>query len=191
MSKEMRKYIDTFKEKLLNESISKEKDQKIKDLILNGYSFGDWVNAVKLQYGEIVPLYHATTEEVAQIIDKEGFKLTYGKNYKSFANDRIIYFQLGKSDYVSSNRPVLYRVDVPLDFLANYVDIDIDNPSLSDEELSKYINLEEFENLESDFSDVIYYFIWNDCKLEGTELLVSENLIDDETLSTLKPIRLN
>lgn len=191
MSKEMRKYIDTFKEKLLNESISKEKDQKIKDLILNGYSFGDWVNAVKLQYGEIVPLYHATTEEVAQIIDKEGFKLTYGKNYKSFANDRIIYFQLGKSDYVSSNRPVLYRVDVPLNFLANYVDIDMDNPSLSDEELSKYINLEEFENLESDFSDVIYYFIWNDCKLEGTELLVSENLIDDETLSTLKPIRLN
>ena len=88
---------------------------RVKDIILNATEWDDWVKAVKLQYGDYVSLYHATTEKNAEIIDKEGFKLTHGKNYKSFAKEPMIYFQLGTSDYVSSNRPVLYKIDVPIE----------------------------------------------------------------------------
>jgi hypothetical protein len=167
-------------------------DDKIKNKILNASDFDDWIDAVRMKYGDIIPLYHATTEETAKIIDKEGFKLTYGKNYKSFTPEPIIYFQLGESDYVSSNRPVLYRLDVPIDFLYN-ADIDMDNPNISDEEISKYVDMEYWDDLPYEIKDAITYFIWNNFKLDGTELLFSNRFSenpDENIFIGMKPIKI-
>jgi len=69
--------------KVLSEH-NKGKDKKIKDIILNATEWDDFLSALAVKYGDTVPLYHATTKETAEIIDREGFRLTYGKNYKSF-----------------------------------------------------------------------------------------------------------
>jgi hypothetical protein len=166
-------------------------EQKVKDQILNGWEFSDWINAIRLQYGNIVPLYHATTEETAELIDEYGFKLTFGKNYKSSQKFKLIYFQLGKSDYVASNRSILYRVDVPIEFIERYCEVDMDNVRVSNEELSQYVDLEEFDTIESEMRDAILYFIWNNFKLEGTELLASDrdNPDNEDIFMGLKPYR--
>lgn len=169
-------------------------DKKIKDIILNATDFDDWITAVKLKYGDTVPLFHATTEEKAKKIDQEGFKLTYGKNYKSFTNEKLIYFQLGSSNYISDLRPVLYRLDVPINFLYN-ADIDMDGPDVTDNELSKYVDMNSFDELPTDIKDVIIYFIWNDFKLEGTELIFTDRYLpvdnqNDDLFGNLKPIRI-
>jgi hypothetical protein len=168
------------------------KSDIIKDMILNGSDFDDWIRAVKLKYGEMIPLYHATTKEISKIIDKEGFKLTYRKNYKSFSPEPLIYFQLGKSDYVSTNRPVLYKIEVPIEFLYN-ADIDMDNPDVSDEELSEYVDMNNWDNLPYEIKDAIIYFIWNDFKLEGTELLFMNRFMDnpnENPFKNIKPIKI-
>jgi hypothetical protein len=168
------------------------KSDIIKDMILNGSDFDDWIEAVKLKYGEMIPLYHATTKEMSEIIDKEGFKLTYGRNYKSFSPEPLIYFQLGKSDYVSTNRSVLYKIEVPIEFLYN-ADIDMDNPDVSDEELSEYVDMDNWDNLPYEIKDAIRYFIWNDFKLEGTELLFTSRFMDDSNenpFKNIKPIKI-
>lgn len=175
----------------LNEDVSV--DERIKEKILNGTDFDDWIDAVIMKYGDVVPLYHATTEEASQIIDKEGFKLQeFGKNYKSFGSEPILYFQLGKSDYVSSNRPVLYKIEVPVDFLYN-AEIDMDNPDVSDEELSKYVDMDGFEDLPYEIKDAITYFIWNDFKLEGTELMFTNRFMenpDEDLFKNITPIKI-
>ena len=79
-------------------------DEKIKDIILNGVDFDDWIKAVRLQYGDVVPLYHATTKENSKLIDKEGFKLVDGKNYISFSREPLLYFQIGKFSNRTSTR---------------------------------------------------------------------------------------
>jgi hypothetical protein len=175
----------------LNEDVSV--DERVKEKILNGTDFGDWIDAVRMKYGDMVPLYHATTEEASEIIDKEGFKLQeFGKNYKSFSSEPILYFQLGESDYVSSNRPVLYKIEVPVDFLYN-TEIDMDNPDVSDEELSKYVDMDGFENLPYEIRDAITYFIWNGLKLDGTELMFTNRFMenpDEDLFKGIKPIKI-
>ena len=166
-------------------------NQKVRDIILNGTEFDDWIKAIRLQYGNIIPLYHATTEQTSKLIDKEGFKLVDGKNYKSFSNEPILYFQIGKSDYTSTNRPVLYRLDVPIDFLYNAV-VDMDGPDITDEVLFKYVDETDWEELPYDIRDAIIYFIWNDFKLDGTEILISDRFMDDpseDIFKGLKPVK--
>lgn len=166
-------------------------NQKVRDIILNGSEFDDWIKAVRLQYGDFVPLYHATTEQTSKLIDKEGFKLVDGKNYKSFSNEPILYFQIGKSDYVSTNRPALYRLDVPIEFLYN-AEVDMDGPDITDEVLFKYVDETDWEELPTDIRDAIIYFIWNDFKLDGTEIIISNRFIDDpdeDIFKGLKPIK--
>ena len=174
--------------RILREETSHE---EIKDIILNGDDFDDWIKAIRIQYGDTVPLYHSTTEENSKIIDKEGFKLTYGKNYKSFSKELILYFQIGESDYVSKNRPVLYRLDVPVDFLYN-AEIDMDGPNISDEELFKYVDEETWDDLPYEIKDAITYFIWNDFSLDGTEIFITGRFLDndsDDIFKDLKPIK--
>ena len=187
--KDLKQFIKTTIIEFLNENVTQN---EIKNKIFNATDFDDWIEAVRMKYGNIIPLYHATTKEKSKIIDKDGFKLTYGKNYKSFGREAIIYFQLGKSDYLSSNRPVLYRLDVPIDFLYN-ADIDMDNPTISDEEISKYVDMEYWDDLPYEIKNAIKYFIWNDFKLEGTELIISNRFTqdtDENIFKGLKPIKI-
>ena len=177
---------------LIEETNSGQSDQKIKDMILNGVDFDDWINAVRLKYGDVVPLYHATTKENSKIIDKYGFKLVDGKNYKSFGKEPILYFQLGESDYVSSNRPVLYRIDVPVEFLYN-ADIDMDGPNITSNELFKYVDEETWDDLPYEIKDAITYFIWNDFSLDGTEIFITNRFLEDTSeniFKNIKPIKL-
>ena len=163
-------------------------DEKIKDIILNAVDFDDWIKAVRLQYGDVVPLYHATTKENSKLIDKEGFKLVDGKNYISFSREPLLYFQIGKSDYQSDSRPVIYRLDVPIDFLYN-TDIDMDGPNISKETLFKYVDEETWDDLPSEIRDIIIYFIWNDFKLNGTEIIVTNRFLDDPTENIFKDLK--
>lgn len=165
-------------------------DEVVKDKILNGTDFEDWIEAVKLKYGEVVPLYHATTKENSEIIDKEGLKLTYGKNYKSFSEEPILYFQLGQSDYSSTDRSVVYRLDVPINFLNN-VDIDMDNPELSQDKIGEYIDIYTWVDLPSDIRDAIFYFIWNNLRLDGTELIVRSETLDQDIFKGTKLTKVN
>ena len=175
--------------RILREETSSE---QIKDVILNGTDFDDWIRAIEMQYGDIVPLFHATTKENSKLIDKEGFKLVDGKNYKSFGKEPILYFQIGKSDYQAKNRPVLYRLDVPLDFLY-HAEIDMDGPNISDEILFKYVDEETWDDLPYEIKDAIKYFIWNDFKLDGTEIFITNRFLDDLTdniFNNLKPVKI-
>jgi len=175
--------------KILHEDIST--DEKVKDIILNSYDIDGFIEALRLKYGNTVPLYHATTEENAKIIDREGFKLTDGANYKSWSREPIMYFQIGKSDYVASNRPVLYRLDAPLDFISAYAYADMDSAYTEDEELEK-LGIENVDNFpSSDMLDIIRYFVWNDMKLDGMELLIADRNEDGDIFKNLKPIRMN
>ena len=175
--------------RILREETSSE---QIKDVILNGTDFDDWIRAIKMQYGDIVPLFHATTKENSKLIDKEGFKLVDGKNYKSFGKEPILYFQIGKSDYQAKNRPVLYRLDVPFDFLY-HANIDMDGPNISDEILFKYVDEETWDDLPYEIKDAITYFIWNDFKLDGTEIFITNRFLNDLTdniFNNLKPVKI-
>jgi hypothetical protein len=106
--------------------------------------------------------------------------LTHGGNRLSFADEKNIYFQIGKSDYVATNRPVLYKVMVPISFILKYADADMDNVNIGDEELiDAGINLDEFKQLPYEIKDIILYFIWNDMKLDGMELLIIDRTDDN------------
>lgn len=174
-------------------SLTEEKnvDNKVKDIILNADDWDDFIKALGIKYGDTVPLYHATTVETSKIIDREGFKLTYGKNYKSFAKEPLIYFQIGESDYVASNRPVLYRLDVPLDFIASYADIDMDNVDTSDEDLESVgIDMKYWDDMSYEIKDVITYFVWNNMTLDGMELLITDRNGDGDIFKGLTPVKI-
>ena len=162
----MRKKIkDIIREQVESELITKA--------VINSTDWSDLVDVIRAQYGDTVPLYHATTIEKSKIIDKEGLKLVNGKNYISFSGEPILYLQLGKSDYVSSSRPVLYRLDAPVEFI-NHCEVDMDNVNISNDKLSKAINTEHIEELPSDIRDAIKYFIWNGFRLDGFEFMVRD-----------------
>lgn len=163
-------------------------DDKVRDIMLNADDWGDFLNVLELKYGETIPLYHATTKETSEIIDREGFKLTYGKNYKSFTQEPLIYFQIGKSDYVASNRPVLYRLDVPLDFIGAYADIDMDNVEISDDDLiNAGVDIEHWDDIPYEIKDAITYFVWNNMSLDGMELLITDRNGDGDIFQGLIP----
>jgi hypothetical protein len=176
---------------IINES-DKNIDDDVTNTILNGSDWDDFIKALELKYGKTIPLYHATTEETSKVIDKEGFKLTYGKNYISFVNEPIMYFQIGQSDYKSSNRPVVYRMDVPLEFISKYANIDMDNVNITEEELKKVgVDFEYWDDMSSDIRDVISYFVWNGLTLDGMELLISDRDSEEGNIfNGLQPIKL-
>lgn len=160
----------------------------IKNLMFNSPEIDGFTEALEKTYGNIIPLYHATTEENAQIIDEEGFKLTDGVNYKSFSSDKNLYFQIGKSDYVSVERPVLYRYDTSLEFIAKYAFADLDGIDISDNDLIELGLDPEF--YVSEMRDFICSFIQNNYSFEGMELLIM-NIDNDPNFPVIKPVRLN
>jgi hypothetical protein len=177
--------------KVLSEH-NKGKDKKIRDIILNATEWDDFLSALAVKYGDTVSLYHATTKETAEIIDREGFKLTYGKNYKSFTPEELIYFQIGHSDYQASNRPVVYRVDVPIDFIAEFADIDMDNVDISDEDLADVgVDMEYFEDMSYEIKDAIRYYVWNNMTLDGMELLITDRNGVGDIFKGLTPVKVS
>jgi hypothetical protein len=69
---------------------------------------------------------------------------------------------------------------VPISFILKYADADMDNVNIGDEELiDAGINLDEFKQLPYEIKDIILYFIWNDMKLDGMELLIIDRTDDN------------
>ncbi len=181
----MGKYIKTSFSGYISESLTTQ--DKIKNIIFGSLEVEGFIKALKVQYGELVPLYHATTLENSKIIDSEGLKLTFGKNFKHFGSQEQIYFQIGKSDYIDDHRCVLYRWDAPLDFLAQYACADMDSVNeIEDEELIK-IGIDA-ENVCSEMRDFIKSFIYNGMKLEGMELIIT-NTDEDSDFPEIRPVK--
>jgi hypothetical protein len=151
---------------------------RIKEIVWKANDWDDCVRAVQMQYGNIVPLFHATTTENALIIDKEGLKLTEGGNRKHIGYQENIYFQIGKSDYLSGERSVLYRYDAPIEFILKYCYADTDSINYSEEEVSEIIGrdiTDRSEVLSSETEEFIHAFVSNGNKLLGLELIALEN----------------
>jgi hypothetical protein len=180
------KYLNKFYKlsgfkKPLNEDTGKSILERVKDIIWNASNLEDIMSAIKLQYGNTIPLYHATTPEIAKIIDKEGLKQVNGRNAKHWGEQSNLYLQIGKSDYVNGDeRPILYRYDASIDFIMSHCNADMDNISYSNQEISKIIgrditNRDVVEDVDTE--EFIIAFVYNNNKLEGLELLlISENL---------------
>jgi hypothetical protein len=168
-----------------NESV----DNKVKELMFNSDEWDGFIEALKVKYGNIISLYHATTIENSNIIDQEGFRLTLGKNYKSWTQEPLIYFQIGKSNYVDSSRSVLYRLDVPVEFIGQYGYIDMDNVNVSDEELMS--SGVEFEGMSSDMKEAVEYFIWNDLSLDGMEIMIQDRDGEGNIFKGLIPVKIS
>ena len=167
---------------IINESVV---DDQIKNKIIYATDWSDFVEAVRLKYGNTIQLYHATTKENAEIIDREGLKLVQGKNFASFGQGNFLYFQLGKSSYRSTNRPVLYRVDAPVELLG-YFEVDMDSASIDEETILKYFDdVDDFENMETDIRDLITYFIYYNFELEGMELILNDYSIENPETSLM------
>lgn len=165
---------------------------KVKQLIYKVNTFEDCINAIRFQYGNVVPLFHATTPEKAILIDREGLKLTYGKNYKHFGEQLNLYFQIGKSDYHSSERSTLYRWDAPIEFIYQYCNADTDSISISEEEVNEIIGRDLQDRSEIDSYDAeifIHAFVNNDSLLEGLELIATSETVDGFPI--IKPIKIH
>ena len=170
---------------ILRESISQD---QIKQLMLSGHDIESFIKAISLTYGNTIPLFHATTLEKAAIIDVEGLKLTYGKNYKSITNEMNLYFKIGQSTYQSSNRPIVYKWMAPLQFIERFAYADIDSINTTDEDLLK-LGLNP-ESMSSDFNDLLCSFIDNNYSFNGMELLI-ENRDGDNSFPIIKPQRIS
>jgi len=165
-----------------NNSILKE----VKDIVYSATELDDIFGALVIQYGETIPLFHATTEETAEIIKRDGLKLTYGKNYKSFSNDKNLYFQIGRCDYKSSNRPVVLRYDAPISFIEKYAYADVDSVDIDEDEACTITGRDLENETSSDARDFICSFINNGNKFEGLELLIMD-LNEDEPFPEIHP----
>ncbi len=161
---------------------------KVKEIILSSDDLDGFANALRLQYGNTVPLFHATTIELSKIIDAEGLKLTDGKNRISWSSDKNLYFQIGKSDYVDSDRCVLYKWDAPVDFVYNYAYADLDNVDTSEEDLEA-LGI-DVDGVSSEMKDVMCYFVWNDMQLHGMELLIMD-VNEDGNFPVIRPIKVS
>ena len=179
------KNLRTLIRKIIFEST--QVDEQIKQIMVSGNDLDALEKALRLKYGNYVPLFHATDIETAKLIDAEGLKLTYGKNRKSFSDDLNLYFQIGKSDYVSSNRPVLYKWNAPVEFITNFGYADMDNVDIDESDLETMgINA---SHMSSEFGDFLLYFVWNNMSLDGMELLIMN--VNDSSFPEIRPQKIN
>ena len=65
----------------------------------------------------------------------------------------------------------------------------MDGPNISKETLFKYVDEETWDDLPSEIRDIIIYFIWNDFKLNGTEIIVTNRFLDDPTENIFKDLK--
>lgn len=173
----MKKYI---------EYTTETKIQQVQNMIWTAESIEDIFEAIKFQYGLIVPLYHATTKDNAKIIEKEGLKLTYGKNRLHFGKQLNLYFQIGRCDYKSDVRPIVFKYNSTIDFLHKYSLADMDSISANIDDVNKKLGRDIYNDVESfEVSDFILSFFNNNNKLEGLELLI---LSDEEMTLKVKRV---
>lgn len=163
-------------------------DQQIKDYVLDNYYSEDiLVDCLRMKYGEVVPLFHATDEGSVEMINKEGLRPVEWSNNRT-TSDQCVYFQIGKSDYVASNRPVLYKWDCPLEYFARYAYIDSDSVYTLDEDLEEMGF--DIDGISSDSREFLSYFVANDYKLEGMEIFFA-NRDDDPYFPKMMAKRIN
>lgn len=149
---------------------SEEKAKKIHQLMFNSMEDDGFFEALELEYGKIIPLYHATDESSYEQIKKEGLVLKEGKNYLHWGYSSQLYFQIGKSDYVDSYRSVILKYEAPIEWLAKFCYADLDNVTTTDEDLEAYgICL---DSISTEMNDFLKYYVWNDFKIEGMEIMI-------------------
>jgi len=157
--------------KTVSRLILESVDKNVTDMVINASGVDDIVKAMKAQYGNTIPLYHATDEDAAQIIDKEGLKLVKGNNRIDYSDDPFLYFQIGKSDYKSNERPVVYKYDAPLKFIAQYANADMDGVDVSEDDVMNDYGV-DISELDVDTREFIMYYVWNNRSFDGMELIL-------------------
>jgi hypothetical protein len=163
-----------------------EKKDEINDLMFNSLEDDGFFKALELQFGKKIPLYHATDLSSYEKIKKEGLVLKESKNYLHWGNSSQLYFQIGRSDYLDSFRCVLLKYDAPIDWLAQFGFVDLDNATVIDEDLKKYgVDIEQTTSLMKDF---LKYYIWNDFKIEGMEIMIVD--LDSVGIGEIFPVRI-
>lgn len=145
---------------------------KIIQLIFNSLEDDGFFEALELQYGKVIPLYHATDLTSYEKIKEEGLVLKEGSNYLHFGYSSQIYFQIGRSDYVDSYRSVLLKYDAPIDWLGQFAFADLENVTVCDEDLLNFGIC--FEQITSEMKDFLKYYIWNEFKIEGMEIMIRD-----------------
>jgi hypothetical protein len=149
-----------------------EKKDKIFDMMFNSLEDDGFFKALELQYGKTIPLFHATDILSYERIKEEGLVLIEGKNYLNWGYSSQLYFQIGKCDYLDSFRCVLLKYGAPIDWLEQFAFADLDNVTVMDEDLEKYgVDLEQ---ITSSMKDFLKYYIWNDFKIEGMEIMIMD-----------------
>lgn len=162
------------------------KEKNIQSIMLQATGIDGLIKSLEIEYGSLVPLYHATTIENYEHIQKEGLKATEGKNYLSFSRSSQLYFQIGKSDYVDDHRSILLKFDAPLVLIEKFAFADLDNVDTKDQELLDHGV--DINYISSDMADFIRYFIWNGMKLKGMEIMLRDD--DGEGIGEMWPERL-
>lgn len=139
-------------------------------LMLKSSEDYDFFDALELQYGKTIPLYHATDESSYQQIKKEGLVLKEGKNSLHWGYSCQLYFQIGRSDYVDSFRSVLLKYEAPIVWLAEFAYADLDNVTIKDEDLESLgVDL---ESITSEMKDLLKSYVWNRFNFEGIEIMI-------------------
>jgi hypothetical protein len=160
----------------LREKMKINLSKKINDLMFNSLEDDGFFKALELQYGKTVPLYHATDLLTFEKIKKEGLVLKKGKNYLQWGYSSQLYFQIGRSNYLDSHRSVLLKYEAPINWLAQFGFADLDNVTVTDDDLLKFGVC--IEQITSEMKDFLKYYIWNDFKIEGMEIMIMDlNLV--------------
>ena len=149
-----------------------ELNNAIKKLMLNSIEEDGFFKALELQYGKVIPLYHATDLSSYIRIKKEGLTLREGKNYQNWGYSSQIYFQIGRSDYLDSFRSVLLKYEAPVDWLAEFAYADLDNVTIKDEDLDSFDV--DLESITTEMKDFLKSYIWNDLKIKGMEIMIMD-----------------
>jgi hypothetical protein len=140
--------------------------------VLHAQGYDDFCNTIIEKYPDGIPLFHATTLENAELILKDGLKPVDGKNYKSWSSDPQVYVQIGRSDYQSTERPVVLKAIAPHSILQNaYADLDGVNVDEQDILMKYEVDI---AGLDADTRDFILAFAENDCLFEGLELMLRD-----------------
>lgn len=141
-------------------------------LMFNSLGDDGFFDALELQYGRTIPLYHATDEFTYQQIKNEGLVLKEGKNSLHWGDSCQLYFQIGRSDYIDSFRSVLLKYEAPIDWLAEFAYADLDNVTIKDEDLESLgVDL---ESITTEMKDFLKSYVWNRFNFEGMEIMIMD-----------------
>jgi len=154
--------------------------------VLHAQGFEYIFNAIIEKYPDGIPLFHATSSEHAESILKHGLKPVEGKNYKSWSSDPQVYVQIGRSDYQSTERPVVLNAIAPHSILQNAY-ADLDGVDISEEDILMKYQV-DISGLDADTRDFILAFVQNNCSFDGLELMLRDMEPLDPTLFKIDSI---